>query len=303
MLTKIITVAGMLAVTSLFGSAQANDNGFLNCTAENCEESVREMGKFARRGSPEANYIMATLYLFGEYVEKDEEKARAYYQRAAEFGFHQAYYMLSKIYQQGLGVETNPELAVKYLQKAADGRSSDAEYELAIRLLQGDGVQKDISAAIEYLDQASQKRHADANFLLGKILINGYESIPADPEQGLEKLTFAARQGNQLARQLLQEMRPNSRTKAGKELERKLPEEGVEVITVTAQPTNLEEYLGWYADIIKTQKIYDGRSVFRTGHACTRGSGCSISGGIAIEGSVPTLGAGGGSPGASGPTN
>lgn len=67
---SLLKVISILCVLSFCGSLSATHtsdiNSFMNCSEQSCAKEINKMQQLARRGSPEANYIMATLYLYGE---------------------------------------------------------------------------------------------------------------------------------------------------------------------------------------------------------------------------------------------
>lgn len=271
---KFILTAMTVALASSF-SLSAKDiqvSQFLNCEDAQCEKELDQMRAFARRGSPEANYIMGTLYLYGEGVDKDEKKAKGYFQRAAENGLAESRYMIAQMYKHGMGVEKDPKLAQEYLEEAAEENSISAKFDVAIQQLNQENG--DLQKAVKYLETAASRRNADASFILGKLYMSGYKGIAADEEQGKDHLLAAAKRGHRGAQQLMEEIRKTASVEEKEKFVWAEPEDDVEVITVVGQPQTLMEYLDWYSDGIESQKIYDGRSVFRTGRACNGKNGC-----------------------------
>lgn len=279
---KVVSVLFFLSISaSLTAFQTAEVSNFMNCSEDSCTKEINKMEQLARRGSPEANYIMATLYLYGEIVEKNERKAESLFKRAAvDGGMAEAYYMLAQMYKHGWGVNKDSEMVERYTQKALNGGSTSAKFDAAVKYLQDKDLStEDLNTAVEYLSQLSKKRNNGASYLLGEIYLEGYKHIEADPDKGLDLMKKAARQGNLSARGKLREMASLAKTEEERNRIAPPDDPSIEVIQVTAVPQNMAEYLDFYVDSIESQKIYDGRSVFRTGRACTGNNGCQVSGG------------------------
>jgi len=125
--------------------------------------------------------LMATCRL-GEYhkdgcdcVEKDERKAIAYYQRAAQQGFAPAQDSLGRCYKNGKGVAKNEAKAVEWYKKSAEQGYALAQYDLGLCYTRGEGVTKDETIAAEWYRKAAKQGFAAAQSILGE-----YYSIGPD---------------------------------------------------------------------------------------------------------------------------
>lgn len=97
----------------------------------------------------DAQCDIASKYLNGKGVERNYEKARQLYTKAAERGSARAQNELGIIYGEGKGVEQNCNESVKWLNKAAKQNYSKAKYNLALKYYSGTCVDKDINKAIK----------------------------------------------------------------------------------------------------------------------------------------------------------
>lgn len=82
---------------------------------------VTMLGPLARKGNPEAQYLLGRAYSFGEGVDENPRKAVKWLERAAEQMHYAAANTLGKIYSTGKGgVKINADLAAKWFAKAAE---------------------------------------------------------------------------------------------------------------------------------------------------------------------------------------
>jgi uncharacterized protein len=71
------------------------------------------------------------LYEHGLGVAQDYDKAREWYQKAADAGNTDAMYILGVLYEYGYGVAQDYDKAREWYQKAADAGNNDAKQALA----------------------------------------------------------------------------------------------------------------------------------------------------------------------------
>ena len=89
----------------------------------------------ARAGDPEAQYEVGIMYLKGQGVEQDRQKAVEWLKAAAASGYPLADGKLARIEEQ--------ESKFEQLKAQADGGDLGAQYELAMMYLKGRGVTAD----------------------------------------------------------------------------------------------------------------------------------------------------------------
>ena len=87
---------------------------------------------------------------------KDYQKARAYFEEAAQLGFVRSTVNLGVLYLQGEGVTQNYQTAVNLFKKGAEHADSYGMFFYAECLADGKGVQKDFAAATEWAKKAAQ---------------------------------------------------------------------------------------------------------------------------------------------------
>ncbi|KJJ68647.1 MobP3 family relaxase [Clostridium sp. FS41] len=155
--------------------------------------------KAASVGNPFACYQLAKLILSDEKAQLQEvEKALAYLRKAVEAENPYAAYFLGKLYQKGQHVPQNISEAVRLYTMSAEQENDFAAYRLGKLYLGGDGVLKDVESAIRWLTFASDRKNQFAEYALGTLYLKG-EDVPRDIPKALEYLKRSAGQGNQFA--------------------------------------------------------------------------------------------------------
>jgi TPR repeat protein len=105
-------------------------------------------------GNPKATYALATWYLFGKYVKKDNKKAVELLQLATKGNLSEAYYDLAVCYEKGKGIKVNKKQAfLNYLSSALLG-DKQSIYEIGRCYYYGIGVSKNREIANRWLNNA-----------------------------------------------------------------------------------------------------------------------------------------------------
>ncbi len=126
--------------------------------------------KASRKASGEANCLLGVYYAEGIGVEKDRDKAMAYFHLSAESGFPSAYCCLGGIYSGQKGGVEELEKAHGYYEKAAEMGHLKAQVHVARNYLYGRGVDQSLLSAISWLKIAAASGSREAKELLEKIL-------------------------------------------------------------------------------------------------------------------------------------
>ena len=103
----------------------------------------------------EAFDTLAWLYLIGEEVPQNREKAITYFKKSAELGNKDALYRLGLLYLNGTMVAQDTKTALSYLNQAADKGDSLALLELGFLYFEGFFVKENLSKARRYLSLAA----------------------------------------------------------------------------------------------------------------------------------------------------
>jgi TPR repeat protein len=155
--------------------------------------------KAATVGNPFACYQLAKLILSDEEAQPQEvEKALGYLRKAVEAENPYAAYFLGKLYEKGQHVPQNTAEAVRLYTLSAEQDNGFAEYRLGKLYLGGGGILKDVEAAIRWLTFAADRKNQFAEYALGVLYLKG-EDVPKDIPKALEYLKRSANQGNQFA--------------------------------------------------------------------------------------------------------
>lgn len=118
----------------------------------------------ARQGHEDALVNLAWLYATGTGVDVDEPRARELYLLAADHGSGKAQYVVATMYRFGqYGAQRDMEKALRYYQAAAERGISSAQFALGKLLMEGKHVQQDDVVALQWLTlaQANGSKRAD----------------------------------------------------------------------------------------------------------------------------------------------
>jgi|GEM_PF-959121 len=153
----------------------------------------------ARAGDREAAYILGTLYLNGDGVERNTAMAAGWFRRAADAGHGDAAYNLANAYRLGLGTPQDIDAALEWYTTAAKRGSSAAAYTMGTIYRLGDGVRRDYAKAIEWLRDAAARDFAPAEHDLGQLYREGI-AVPRDLVTARDWFSKAAARGHAPAR-------------------------------------------------------------------------------------------------------
>ena len=155
--------------------------------------------KAASVGNPFACYQLAKLILSDEKAPpQDVEKALGYLRKAVEAENPYAAYFLGKLYEKGQHVPQNIAEAM-WLYTLSAGQDNDfAAYRFGKLYLGGEGVLKDVESAIRWLTFAADRKNQFAEYALGVLYFKG-EDVPKDVPKALDYLKRSAGQDNQFA--------------------------------------------------------------------------------------------------------
>jgi len=153
----------------------------------------------ARAGDREAAYILATLYLNGDGVERNTAMAAGWFRRAADAGHGDAAYNLANAYRLGLGTPRDITAALDWYATAAQRGSARAAYTLGTIYRLGDGVRRDYGQAIAWLRDAAARDFAPAEHDLGQLYREGI-AVPRDLDTARDWFSKAAARGHAPAR-------------------------------------------------------------------------------------------------------
>jgi TPR repeat protein len=151
--------------------------------------------KAAETGFALAQNNLATMYMKGLGVPKDEAKAFAWFRKAAERGIVQAQSNVGISYEFGNGVAKDAVQAAIWYRKAAERGFAQAEFNLGVMYLNGVGVPKNDLEAFSWTRKAAEQGHAKAQFNLGRMYEDAV-GVTTDKAQAFNWICKAAEQGS-----------------------------------------------------------------------------------------------------------
>lgn len=126
--------------------------------------------RLAEQGRVSAMHSIAHTYLYGiAGIERDYDKAFAWFTRAADNGCPQGMYHLGLCNAEGYGTPKNPELALKWYKKSAEHDDEDAEFRVGDCYERGFGAKADREEAVKWYRRAAGHGQADAQARLDQL--------------------------------------------------------------------------------------------------------------------------------------
>lgn len=168
---------------------------------QDTDSALKILEKAVKLKNSNAKRFLALEYISGEHLEQDFEKGIALLTECADSGDVIACYRLGKIYLESEIMPQNLDKAEKYLLLAEDNEYT--QYALAKLYLQEEKY--DIQKAVNYFEKSADKNHW-SSYQLGKIYLFGAAGLTKDKEQAIEWFTKSANDGNEYARDMLDDI-------------------------------------------------------------------------------------------------
>ena len=165
------------------------------------EKAVKLLEKAIKLENINAKRFLALEYISGEHLEQDIEKGLSMLTEYADSGDAFACYKLGKIYFKGDIVLQDLDKAEKYLLLAEDNEFT--QYAFGILYLQKEKY--DILKAVDCFEKSADK-NMWSSYQLGRLYLFGAEGLTKDKEQAIEWFTKSANDGNEYARDMLNNM-------------------------------------------------------------------------------------------------
>ena len=160
----------------------------------------------AEAGNANAQYVLAGMFLRGNGIPKDTERAASWLMKAADQGHAQAQYALAELYERGEGVKADPVQAVRWYEMAARQQHGLAQLRLGeIYLVGGADVSRDFGKAHLWLIRAAKSGVPEAQYALGIMYRDGL-GIPPDNAVAFKWFTFAAQSGHNKAEEAVRDL-------------------------------------------------------------------------------------------------
>jgi TPR repeat protein len=170
----------VVALWALTSSAPARAGQFEDAQAAlaagNHVTALELLGKLVDQDNPEAEHLLAVMYLRGLGVPQDDAMAVRWLKIAAAHGQAEAQNQLGLFYAQGRGgIERNIAEAVKLFRLAADqGGLAAAQNNLADSLMFGLGGKQDLKEAFKWYRIAADQGSAYAENVIGVAYERGF---------------------------------------------------------------------------------------------------------------------------------
>ena len=130
----------------------------------------------ALQGVSPAFFYLGMIYLEGNFVQMNPEKAMDYYTRGAAKNNAYCFFELNRIYREGVIVEKDPYLEAKYLLRSAEEGYVLAQHNLGIAYHEGVIFKKNDFRALAWFREAIRNGGAMSYYNAGKLLLEGDES-------------------------------------------------------------------------------------------------------------------------------
>lgn len=125
---------------------------------------------------------LGNLFLYGEAVKEDQEKAFNYFCMAAKAGNVYSIYNMGRCYDNGWGINKNDNMAFKCFYEAAQQGHADSQRYLAYYFYEGQGgAPVDYSQSFYWANSAVEQGNSAAKYFLGRCYLYG-NGVQQNPE-------------------------------------------------------------------------------------------------------------------------
>jgi hypothetical protein len=126
-----------------------------------------------RDGDSDAQLTLARLYLFGDGVPRNYQKAAEWFLMAAEGGDANAQYAVGVLMERGLGVAKDPVGAIAWYEEAAESGHVEALNNTGIAYFEGKAVARDYTRALRDFQAAAEAGLPEAQYNLALLYAQG----------------------------------------------------------------------------------------------------------------------------------
>ena len=137
---------------------------------KNYKQALTELTPEAKRGKPEAMYLLGKMYAEGQGVERDDVQAFTWFQKAADADFAPAQGMLGMFYAQGRGAMRDNTKSIEWARRAAENGDALSQYMMGVRSLDGLGVPLSPDDAMAWFGSAAEQNFALAQYALAVLI-------------------------------------------------------------------------------------------------------------------------------------
>lgn len=193
-----------------FGLAQMYGRGKTksNNLRKDDKLAIKLYKEAAAAGHEMSWFILSHIYEAGSNGEEKDEVVAAYWcRKSADKGSPSAQWRLASMYEEGRGVDQDYAEARRWYEKAAAQNHSYSQTNLAKMYRSGRGGLRDEKLTLQLFHQAAEAGESDAQFELGMIYAKGLIGMARNEEKSLYWLNKSASSWNPLAIKELERQR------------------------------------------------------------------------------------------------
>jgi TPR repeat protein len=150
-------------------------------TIQKNEGSMKALSGYkqlAQENDPKAIHELAIIYLTGDKIAKNINKAHELFKKASELGNADSTYFLAKIYLSDKTIYFDEKKAYNTFVDAANQNNAKAQLMIGRFFLMGGIVPKDYEKALHYFKLASKQKEYDANCYIAYMYASGTGVFP-----------------------------------------------------------------------------------------------------------------------------
>lgn len=148
-----------------------------------------------KNGDAASQYRLGVLYVQGQGVPQDYQRAGTLFRAAAEAGVPEAEYNVAVMYNEGMGMPRDLTQAVFWYQKAAAQGNANAAFNLGVAYANGSGVEQNMEEAARWFRRAGSQGVTNAQFNLALLYERG-EGVPVSQVEAYAWYAAAATHGD-----------------------------------------------------------------------------------------------------------
>lgn len=152
--------------------------------------------KAAYQHHAEAQYYYAMFTLNGQSTQKSPEKAILWFKKAAQQGYVKAQSSLGILYMIGLGTKVDYPESFNWNKKAAEAGNAESMYNLAQLYEKGKGAELSSNKAVFWYEQSAKQGFTLSEFELGVAHALGLGGYEKNQNKAIEWYEKAAKKGN-----------------------------------------------------------------------------------------------------------
>jgi TPR repeat protein len=166
------------------------------------EQALHWLRSAALQGIPDAQYNLGVMRYDGDLIPRDYAQAARWFRMASQQGFADAQLELGVMYFEGRGVPKNHEAAARWLKKAAAEQLAEAQFNLGVLFEQGEGVARSYDTALDWYRKAAVQGDMRGQFAVGRMYDLG-RGVARDHGRAARWYRRSAEQGYGQAQYLL----------------------------------------------------------------------------------------------------